>query len=94
MGIYRVMVTGTNIFLEKEGKKEKSGFVRNEYVWTSCEATAIKKAKRNITKLISRKNGVSLREGSSIVFEVDIVESGYSIKSLLGNEGFIFFEDV
>jgi hypothetical protein len=93
MGIYRVMVTGTNMFLENEGDKEKAGFVRNEYVWASSGARAIKKAERKIAKLILTKDAVTLIEGSPLSLEVDIVESGYSVWSLFAKEGFVFFFD-
>jgi hypothetical protein len=91
MAIFRVFIEGSNFTLENEDSTEECGFFRNEYVWAWSERSAVEKAKRNVRRLLLKKVGVALIDSAPLRLDIDTVESGYSLRSLLAKEGFIFF---
>lgn len=90
MPIYRVCVTAT-VGLVRDGKVERSGFYKNEYVRAPDEAGAETVALARVREALGRMEGVSLAGAGDV--RVEELECGLPWWRAFQREGFIFFPE-
>jgi hypothetical protein len=88
--VYCILLNGEPFLLERDGKKYKYGFHRNEYVLSQTEDKAVAVAKERALKKLSQKTYEGI-PGEPIELKVIDIKTGMPIWRLLRNEGFIFY---
>ena len=93
LSIYRVRLSGENFTNVFDGREQRCGFVKNEYVWALNAESAAHKAEEKIREKVMQHPSLHVLDGEQPRFEVDVVESGASALKLLRDEGFVFYVD-
>jgi DNA/RNA endonuclease G (NUC1) len=90
MSVYRVTLKAKGVRATFDGVEIPCGFFKNEFVWARDSEQAIAKARASVETALRRNTAVNQTDLMNLKLEVDEVEAGLSMTSLLQRQGFIF----
>jgi hypothetical protein len=90
MAVYRVTLKAKGLRVTFDGVEVPCGFFKNEFVWARESAQAISKARANVEVALRRDATVNQEDLLALQLEVEEVEAGLGISSLLQRQGFVF----
>jgi hypothetical protein len=92
MPIYRVRLNGEGIRVRFEGGDIPFGFYKNEIVWAKNSEQAIDRARAAVVTALHRDPAVNKTDLAVLSLQVDEIQSGMALKSLLERHGFAFYK--